>query len=1045
MVLVHENKDILTHNTARFLILCNFLQKSFTLRASISLPKINGVVASQTRPAVITSLPRKPFDNNNVTEEQPQSVLLGSMPGVYRARTAQSFGSSQQQSNNNSELPLPAPNERNVTTHLKQDVNRSPSAVTNHNVDELETNTIEKFIEKKNSPRSSGQQQSTTLNEAEPILGNSNGIGSGGDAISNNNHLVERQSKQLNGAHSGSVRRSSTANIVESQRARSLALSSFDGAAGANINKLPQPVQVQSKLLFVERSNPARVGRQQYNGPATTLQLQLQQPQQANLVERAPTSSQIDTLESRTSSATLAPTTTSSPPTSKPALTGEKDSLAASRNSKQLASKQQAPFIRQREDAAEISNSDLQQQQPSILMTNNHRIPGDYLSLAQAVAAATNVRLQNSDSQNAANNNSFSIKYSGAKVDEYPVGQAAEGDIPLLELAGNINSNSSSYNQLKARSGRMRPIIEDELGALSRSRSKLGSAWTVDNRMGEMLSNSGELAANNTPIVTQQHQQPQQPQADLLGETSNTEFSGDLQPAGATPMVNATLSNITNITNYLLKWSLKKLTNLARKSLESLVNQNGSDVLLAMNKSEFATDEGEQQDYEQRSEPATEPLRLNQQTDQAPAKQQLPVHESVSSKKLAQLQPLKNATTSDSHNANNGIVPARTALVESSTTKRPLTETPDNSKVSEEILDGFITSATKRAEETPRATTLQPALASALNSQQHQKQHHNHNSRPSNYSKSLDLNRVGAESTSHRLRNSEKNNVTKVNLSKQHRNNNQQQQSIEERQDQPMHQESAWTNRDTFYSSWMFYSLLLFIALVTGIFFTFWLVSVPLRDSKSNVRGTTERRLNNHGNGDLGANYADQYIQSQQRAVFNNSIISRSSLNSNNGVAVTAESCSNNNNLCNNNLNSPRSRSLHDVSYQKYDYNKFENYSHDVITNSPTLNNNNNNIIHSNPNPNRNQNQNSNVNVRMVNDNNMNKSSNCDSNSPITVRKQIIDRDDQQSHSSTSQRTRSTSAGSTIMVDENDCKNNEFLYTEHVLINPGLSFGESFA
>lgn len=89
MILVHENKDILTHNTARFLVLCNIQHNSFMLRASVSLPRVNGQLVpggqagsgqqqqESRRAAVITPLASKPNSNH---------LMLGSMPVVYRPR-----------------------------------------------------------------------------------------------------------------------------------------------------------------------------------------------------------------------------------------------------------------------------------------------------------------------------------------------------------------------------------------------------------------------------------------------------------------------------------------------------------------------------------------------------------------------------------------------------------------------------------------------------------------------------------------------------------------------------------------------------------------------------------------------------------------------------------------------------------------------------------------------------------------------------------------------------------------------------------------------
>lgn len=38
MVMVHENKEILTHNSRRFLVVCNFVPETFTLKATVDMP-----------------------------------------------------------------------------------------------------------------------------------------------------------------------------------------------------------------------------------------------------------------------------------------------------------------------------------------------------------------------------------------------------------------------------------------------------------------------------------------------------------------------------------------------------------------------------------------------------------------------------------------------------------------------------------------------------------------------------------------------------------------------------------------------------------------------------------------------------------------------------------------------------------------------------------------------------------------------------------------------------------------------------------------------
>ncbi|RWS13330.1 hypothetical protein B4U79_15870 [Dinothrombium tinctorium] len=38
MIMVHENKDILTHNSRRYLVVCNFVPETYTLKASVDMP-----------------------------------------------------------------------------------------------------------------------------------------------------------------------------------------------------------------------------------------------------------------------------------------------------------------------------------------------------------------------------------------------------------------------------------------------------------------------------------------------------------------------------------------------------------------------------------------------------------------------------------------------------------------------------------------------------------------------------------------------------------------------------------------------------------------------------------------------------------------------------------------------------------------------------------------------------------------------------------------------------------------------------------------------
>lgn len=38
MIIVHENREILTHNSRRFLVVCNFPNETFTFTASVDVP-----------------------------------------------------------------------------------------------------------------------------------------------------------------------------------------------------------------------------------------------------------------------------------------------------------------------------------------------------------------------------------------------------------------------------------------------------------------------------------------------------------------------------------------------------------------------------------------------------------------------------------------------------------------------------------------------------------------------------------------------------------------------------------------------------------------------------------------------------------------------------------------------------------------------------------------------------------------------------------------------------------------------------------------------
>lgn len=391
MILVHENKDILTHNTARFLVICNFQQRSFTLKASVSLAKVNGKMAPSGKPASITALAGRPG------EEHATAVMLGSMPGVYRARNSLEKVSSG----------------NGGAAELQSDVNGA---------DELEqSNTIERFRLGK-EPRSS------------------------------NETLASRRSKELQ---------------TEQQQPRARSLTLDDSLTRA---RLPEPVQVQSKVLYVDRAvEPGllrNARRRNHNGSQLA-----QSAERGGQTEAGVTTARIQRQ--------------SSPDEPQDMLT------------------------------------------PPIIITNNHRISADHLPVTQA-----------GDS-----NGSPGFRYSAAKVDEFSLGHVHQ---PTPGATGRA--------KLRSRHGRMRAV--DSASADEPTTSKPGdvpSDWAMAiNRMGDA--------------------------------PSTNDFDPD--PAEL-PLVNSSLAR--NITSYLLKWSLKTLTNLAKKSLDTLLTPSVDDPLTDLSPTNFST------------------------------------------------------------------------------------------------------------------------------------------------------------------------------------------------------------------------------------------------------------------------------------------------------------------------------------------------------------------------------------------------------------------------------------------------------------------------
>jgi len=791
MILVHENKDILTHNTARFLVLCNFQQKSFTLRASVSLPKVNGVVAP-SRQAVITSLPGKPVFPAGQSSEQETSVMLGSMPGIYRVRANLS----------NEPEPFKAAKAGDKTRASDQ-------------LYELETNAIESSADK--GARPTGQV---------------------------------RQSKKLAGQKRNSNASESPAPGWTS--------------AGAMGDPFPKPVQVQSKVLFVERADAIqRSGRRHQSH-------RVGQEATATLGVVAPILRQVDTRELR---ATIQAGERHSQP-------GSKQSPASRRTEEESADLQAAPII----------------------MTNNHRVAGDYLPISHSSSSSSSPKFPG--------DNNFSIKYSAAKVDDYPLERGE--DLPVVELNG---------SQVRGRSGRM-CAMEGEESQLGANLDRREQPSLAVNRMGEMVGEPG----------------------DLLAETTNE--------SGKQVRANSTLAQ--NITSYLLKWSLKTLTNLARKSLESLAKgQNESEFRVQLNDSSSLL-VGQENQFNGLGLKQNDSMGNEQSRKLIPAIVSLPRSGSES-----------NRSTTDENLA---------ALVTNIVTSKPLDLSDSGNRsgsynngsatASEEMRDGFVT-GNKRADkatqsqiqnQTQAQTQTQirtlSSQAVTLDQTAQPKQH----SRPSNYSKSLDL---GRSESLLKQRNLDRG---RVSSSAKHRAPTNS--SLDQDQSQVL-RERLGNNRGAIRSDWLLYGLPLFAALLVGVFILFWLLLSPVRQ-------------NRRGQGCANLERANSPL------TFNSSATP--------ALVYGGNTCGHEEVL------GSQPGCIRDVSYQRYDYNKFENFASETNNKSRLL-----------------------------------------------VSPKLNQLPSRESPTASSQSTRSTSAGSTIMADENDCKNNEFLYTEHVLINSGSSFGESYA
>ena len=62
MIIVHENKEILTHNSRRFLVVCNFPSDIYTLTASVDVPPHLLKKNNRNKPSHV--IPPKPGNEN---------------------------------------------------------------------------------------------------------------------------------------------------------------------------------------------------------------------------------------------------------------------------------------------------------------------------------------------------------------------------------------------------------------------------------------------------------------------------------------------------------------------------------------------------------------------------------------------------------------------------------------------------------------------------------------------------------------------------------------------------------------------------------------------------------------------------------------------------------------------------------------------------------------------------------------------------------------------------------------------------------------------
>lgn len=461
MILVHENRDILTHNTARFLVLCDFNHRSsFTVRASVSLPKVNGKLgmssspSAPSQPAIITRL-KQPDASE---QQQQQQVRIGSMPGVYRPLT---------------------------TTAMPRQVEPTESSNQSTSVIGWTSTMTTTTATNKNNSNQAHNQQSWASVSSSPSLSPGQEVALNSIQASFPSNSSSRQAKKL-----------------ESRVSPDAEASKKHETQQTTTTRLPAPVHVSGSLMFADDGHG--ISGLQRNGKSLLIKpanLSTQSDRQKVLIF-GPSSSQHKRSQSSDDS-----------------------------------------------DDDHQQASSLLSDQP-VIMTNNHRVSGEFQPLngQQAPLAAPE------------SDKLLSIKYSPANVAEYSLGK-------LDEVAGRVRE-PSKQQPARSRSGRMRSMGSNGTDEPTETSS---SKRLLESRMGDAMSSSSAAA---DLAVAESEQSP-----------SNVLPGGQLEPTSSpinltTRQEDSTLAQ--NLTSALVRWSLRTLGNLAKKSLESLAEVDNSSSLSAI-------------------------------------------------------------------------------------------------------------------------------------------------------------------------------------------------------------------------------------------------------------------------------------------------------------------------------------------------------------------------------------------------------------------------------------------------------------------------------